>query len=254
MNHNEIVYNKKCTKCNEDKCIEAFPKEAKRKDGRYPWCRVCLSDHRRKQYINRVKKFSITHKVCTLCKKNKERTSYRQYAGPNQKPGHLHHRCIECEDNLARSKVSGKKQCYGCRKVLALELFTKSKRSKDGVRSQCRECIREYCNRVKDKRKNTSLIKHYGITLEDYTTLLNNQGSACAICRKTEHENGKMLCVDHVHGGPRAGNIRGLLCDTCNKFIVWKHNTGDLLKRAADYVDGFRTDFYVPKNYTKGKK
>ena len=43
------------------------------------------------------------------------------------------------------------------------------------------------------------------ISLADYDAMLQRQGSACAICRRS----GDALCVDHCHA---CGKVRGLLC------------------------------------------
>lgn len=54
----------------------------------------------------------------------------------------------------------------------------------------------------------------YGITPEQFTTLLEAQGNRCAICGSAEWP-GKDNCphVDHDHA---TGKVRGLLCGPCN--------------------------------------
>ena len=52
----------------------------------------------------------------------------------------------------------------------------------------------------------------YGITIEGYSVMYDAQQGLCAICNTHK----KTLCVDHDHA---TGQIRGLLCSTCNLHV-----------------------------------
>lgn len=60
----------------------------------------------------------------------------------------------------------------------------------------------------------------YGITHEEYMVLWHKQNGVCKLCKKPEIEKDvkgkvrKWLCVDHDH---KTDQIRGLLCNSCNK-------------------------------------
>ena len=57
----------------------------------------------------------------------------------------------------------------------------------------------------------------YGISEEQYLALLNQTNGACHCCGRTEFKGkGKRLYVDHCH---KTGEIRGLLCHSCNTAI-----------------------------------
>lgn len=56
-------------------------------------------------------------------------------------------------------------------------------------------------------------LKTYGITPEQYATLWNKQGEACAICRTSVNGSGRAWHVDHDHD---TGYVRGILCHRCN--------------------------------------
>lgn len=68
----------------------------------------------------------------------------------------------------------------------------------------------------KGKRKLTMfkyfLKKQYGITPEQYATILYKQDGKCAICKT----NRAKMCVDHCH---TTGVVRGILCTKCNLGI-----------------------------------
>lgn len=85
--------------------------------------------------------------------------------------------------------------------------------------------------------RNKYLIKRFGITLEDYNQLLQEQDFVCSICRQSETEtrNGrvKTLAVDHHH---ETGKPRGLLCAACNKGIGWFRENIQTLERAVEYL------------------
>ena len=95
-----------------------------------------------------------------------------------------------------------------------------------------------------------SLKRLYGITVEEYQTLLEKQKGTCALCDKTPEDNGRRLCVDHDHS---SGVIRGLLCLYCNKYVVGRHRDADLLRRVADYLENHH-GHVVPKEFKTGRK
>ena len=73
---------------------------------------------------------------------------------------------------------------------------------------------------------------NYGLTLEDYDKMLEEQGGVCAICGKPDptHPN---LAVDHCH---ITGKIRGLLCRVCNPAIGALGDDVDSLRKVIAYL------------------
>jgi translation initiation factor 2 beta subunit (eIF-2beta)/eIF-5 len=75
-------------------------------------------------------------------------------------------------------------------------------------------------NAGSDNIKNSVLKSMYGITLDDYNKMSENQLHTCAICKEPETaiRNGKKqkLAVDHCH---KTGKVRGLLCWKCNTTL-----------------------------------
>lgn len=59
----------------------------------------------------------------------------------------------------------------------------------------------------------------YGLTTEDYETMLTEQDGKCFICF-TDKPGGhrKNFCIDHDH---ETNVIRGLLCNRCNGILGW---------------------------------
>jgi hypothetical protein len=64
-------------------------------------------------------------------------------------------------------------------------------------------------------------LRRYGLTIETYDELLAKQDGVCGICGRADADSrGNRLAVDHDH---LSGQVRGLLCTRCNKYIVGGH-------------------------------
>lgn len=85
------------------------------------------------------------------------------------------------------------------------------------------------------RARKSQLKLSYGITLEEYDLLLEQQDHSCAICKtKTPTGKWKVFAVDHCH---ITGNVRGLLCNECNRGMGLLRDDPDLLRKAAEYLD-----------------
>lgn len=73
--------------------------------------------------------------------------------------------------------------------------------------------------------------KKYGLTPEQYNTMLCKQNYACNICRKPTSR--KKLAVDHNH---KTGKVRGLLCVKCNTLLGFVYDDINILKRAIKHL------------------
>lgn len=105
------------------------------------------------------------------------------------------------------------KICFTCKKTKSASAFHKN--FEQGLSSWCKDCSRAWRRERSHDRKNN--LKKYGLTIEQYDKMFQEQGGVCAICGQPEtHSNQtgiKTLGVDHDHA---TGKIRGLLCLVCN--------------------------------------
>lgn len=77
-------------------------------------------------------------------------------------------------------------------------------------------------------RRTYILKRKYGLTRDQYETLLDQHGRACAIC------GGKnRLHVDHSH---EDGHVRGILCGICNPALGLLGDNIQGLERALRYL------------------
>lgn len=106
-------------------------------------------------------------------------------------------------------------------------------------RTKMLEYCANYYAQDKDKYRNRRFLKQYGITLEEYNSMFNDQNGLCALCNKTEKgintKTGelKMLAVDHDH---KTGKVRALLCADCNSGLGCYGDEIELLERAVAYL------------------
>lgn len=77
------------------------------------------------------------------------------------------------------------------------------------------------------KTKDYQLRTKYGISLDQYNSMLCSQDFKCAICSTSEPQ-GYNWHVDHCHN---TGKVRGILCCNCNQALgLLKENTHSLEK------------------------
>lgn len=78
----------------------------------------------------------------------------------------------------------------------------------------------------------------FGISFQAYCEKVAEQGNRCAICLQQEsavrNDQIKALAVDHDH---TTGQVRGLLCQTCNQMVGFSKDTPATLRAAADYLE-----------------
>ena len=143
-------------------------------------------------------------------------------------------------ESIVRNK-DGLKWCSTCKKWKEESEFYKSKRSKDGLDSCCKQCDserekRRYFANVEESRKrnmNRSYKYNCGITIDDYNKMFEQQSECCAICHRHQSEFKRSLFVDHNH---ETGKIRGLLCFDCNLVLGRAKDSIKILESAVEYL------------------
>lgn len=146
-------------------------------------------------------------------------------------------------------------QCTVCKELKSKDNFRNDNRKLNGKRSNCRSCElksdtrykvnpekeRNRTNLWRERNKDTlkssykkwALKKNYGLSIEEYNSLLKLQNNCCAICNKKEQK--KMLAVDHCHS---TGKVRGLLCSKCNTAIGLVKENKETLNKMIAYLNG----------------
>lgn len=132
------------------------------------------------------------------------------------------------------------KVCSKCKEDKPLSEYHKRANRPCGVKSQCKECYKNYPAKLKRRdnyMREYDLFKSYKISLEEYEKMLKQQNNCCKICNinigTLHNKRKKNFCVDHCHS---TGKIRGLLCDSCNKGIGFFNDNTSLLEKAILYL------------------
>ena len=143
------------------------------------------------------------------------------------------------------------KYCSQCKDEKTEDEFHKHSRAKDGLQNICKDCnIANGRIRDKDYWRKMNLKRSFGITVEQYDELFEKQNGCCAVCEKHQDNFRTRLAVDHNH---KTGEIRGLLCNNCNRRFIGRYTDGTLFERAAVYL-GQGTGLFVPEKKRTTKK
>ena len=150
------------------------------------------------------------------------------------------------------------KRCAGkCKKVKDTNEFGKDAKSKDSKNARCKECNRDqssnwYRNNTEKAKKSVRAynlanpivyrrhhLKRFGLSVEQYDLMLQQQNGVCAICKQLETGKTINLCVDHCH---KTGKVRGLLCGKCNKALGLIGDNLETLTNAGIYLVKYAND------------
>ena len=123
------------------------------------------------------------------------------------------------------------------------------KTNPEKVKAACQKWRKANREKLKERNKahpeiaKAAALKHnYGLTLAEYTALLDKQYGVCAICGKSEwgavgnghgYRKHSVPRVDHNHA---TGKVRGLLCHKCNRGLGFFNDDADLVFKAAHYL------------------
>jgi len=138
------------------------------------------------------------------------------------------------------------KECNSCFETKPYEDFHKKKKSRDGYKNQCKVCTslaeseRYFSNADARRQKQRETQRRFtakkmGLTESELSDLYDKQGNRCAICLITEEGHGKYFAIDHDH---TTGDIRGLLCMSCNTGLGNFKDNPDYLRMAIKYLEG----------------
>lgn len=118
-------------------------------------------------------------------------------------------------------------QCSGCLREKPDSQFNLHSNGKP--RKTCKECDR-----------NRHYKRTYGITIDEYNRMYEQQGGVCKICNLPANHNSNHLCIDHDH---ETGQVRALLCDTCNRGLGYFKDDTRLLDKASEYLRAYERGF-----------
>lgn len=129
--------------------------------------------------------------------------------------------------------MASPKRCNRCGEVKGASQFYRRSNRPDGLNHACKAC-----EATLDRER--TLRYRYGLTPDEYASLLAQQNGGCGICGAPPGK--KPLHVDHEHS---SGQIRGLLCARCNLAIGYFGDSAERMYCAIEYLVR-RTGLSVP--------
>jgi hypothetical protein len=139
------------------------------------------------------------------------------------------------------------KECVKCSLVLPIDVFQKNSalRTFDGYAPYCRSCRSEDRRRRYEKPEHREQLNRatesgrlrrlYGLTLEDVEAHKQRRAFRCDICGQTK--SGKHLQALHVDHCHETGQVRGMLCNHCNRGLGLFFDDPARLREAAAYLE-----------------
>lgn len=121
--------------------------------------------------------------------------------------------------------VRQRKQCVDC---VREGIATKRKTPHPGPR--CVSHHRAKRRQRRDYNHGEHIMEKYGLTPEQYISILEYQGGKCAICQRATGLR-KRLSVDHCH---TTGEIRMAACGPCNRMLGHLRDDPTAFERAAE--------------------
>jgi hypothetical protein len=145
--------------------------------------------------------FQMTCKICGCCGTNKPQSEYHFR---NKKKKTLNSWCKDCKN---KARIERRKHTPDC----------------------------------PIKAKQYYLKQWYGLTVDQYDSMVKQQNNSCAICDIVFDSGikGTKPHVDHCHV---TGRVRGLLCSKCNTLLGMANDNKVVLENAITYLDRSQDD------------
>ena len=181
-------------------------------------------------------------KQCTNCKEYKNTSDFHKYSKAQDKLKPFCKVCVKSYDMIENDATrifprkldeNGNIHCRNCGGYFPEDQMDQSKNTKYLKMS--------YCNTCAPLLKRTRNVERYGLTMDQYHKMLQDQDYKCKLCGMKEDTFRKRLSIDHDHsccpGSKACGNcIRGLLCHRCNLALGAVNDDTDILNKMIEYL------------------
>lgn len=148
----------------------------------------------------------------------------------NEQQAHVLRECFDCHQSF-HTTAHNQKRCSPCAKKYKKDYLLQYQRT----HQKALKCAKQKYQAKPEYpkiRQNAYLLKRYGMSLVAYHSMLEAQRNTCAICC-TPLSPQRGTHVDHNH---QTQQIRGILCNACNRGLGYLKDSPQLLQRAIDYL------------------
>ncbi|NCC41893.1 MAG: hypothetical protein EOM21_21285 [Gammaproteobacteria bacterium] len=184
---------------------------------------------------------------CKKCKRTLPEDHFRIASKKCYKDrGYRNPVCKECTYGYVpltlKRKYNTTKVCLICKEELPIDRFaitTFPYRS-----SYCKKCNNKKrqekrnadgTEKTRSKRKG---IQKYGISIETFNKMLEDQNRKCGICgislKEYKEKSNRDFSVDHNH---TTNKVRELLCSNCNTGLGFFKENVEILQKAINYIE-----------------
>jgi len=96
---------------------------------------------------------------------------------------------------------------------------------------------KKWCSGECQKRdgRRAWISKVYGLTMEEWELIWEEQGRVCAICKRPPR-SGETFHLDHEHRDGPSGPVRGIVCPYDNTRIIGRLKSPERAQALADYL------------------
>ena len=183
------------------------------------------------------------NRICSVCNKEKDISEFNKSGWVDKR---LRTFCKDCEHTKYRNYIEKVKKepkstpefkhCKTCNTTKPSSEFGRANGKRDGLKSKCKECSREYSKKHYHQNPEKHNIRskeyqfqhRYGLEPQLAKKLAKDNTGACEICGTV----GK-LAVDHCHEKVK---FRGLICRNCNLMLGYAKDKIDVLHAGAEYL------------------
>lgn len=145
--------------------------------------------------------------------------------------------CLDC--GKPTNKANQAKYCSSCAKIRHRASVRKWNRNHPKhMKEAAHRYIKRHPDRIKKQNdkmaqyKRKRHLKRYNITPKDWENIFNEQGRVCAICKC--EQPARAWNTDHDH---QTGEVRGILCESCNVLLGNAKDNVTILLAAIDYLN-----------------
>ncbi len=161
-------------------------------------------------------------KRCSSCGETKPKNCFHRRS--NQKDG-LDYYCIECKKRRT--------QVYLAKPGMIEAAKARAKRWRQANPEKARATHDAWIAKNRDRARQSHkfrLLRHrYGLSRDQYETLMRESGGKCQLCGSDQR-----LCVDHCHN---SSVVRGILCLRCNVAAERFDNVADFATLMVKYLE-----------------
>lgn len=165
---------------------------------------------------------------CSSCKECQAAYS-KAYHIANRDAIRARHQMRYLEARNTSADISGLKRCNTCQETKSLNAFSRGY-TPDGRQYTCKDC-----------QSSDRLIRQYGISLDDYGRMLEDQLGLCGNPGCFNVPDKRRFDIDHDHtccpGKKSCGAcLRKLLCNQCNQALGLLNEDPQRLQGLIDYL------------------